>query len=50
MATNSQFVSAYTIANVGVILHYHYRGIQKTNSASTSAGLGFEQGAFSLET
>jgi len=33
-------------ANVGLVSQYHFRGIQQTTGASTSAGLDYENGGF----
>lgn len=45
-----QSINAEVSSNVGVVSQYHYRGIQQTTSASTSAGVDFENGGFSLGT
>jgi uncharacterized protein (TIGR02001 family) len=51
----SQSVMADWTANVGVVSDYHYRGIQQTESASTSAGVdynaetGFYAGAWTAD-
>ena len=41
---------AETSANVGVVSQYHFRGIQQTAGASASAGIDYEDGAFSIGT
>ncbi|MBV1909086.1 MAG: TorF family putative porin [Kangiellaceae bacterium] len=44
-STNS---SAELSANLGVVSQYHFRGIQQTTGASTSAGIDYEKDGFSL--
>ncbi|MCF6194275.1 MAG: TorF family putative porin [Kangiellaceae bacterium] len=44
----SNVVYADTSANIGVVSQYHYRGIQQTSGASTSAGLDYEEGAIGI--
>ena len=39
----SHKVSAELSANLGVVSQYHFRGIQQTNGASTSAGIDYER-------
>jgi uncharacterized protein (TIGR02001 family) len=46
----SQASYAEVSANVGVVSEYHFRGIQQTSSASTSAGLDYEEGGFYIGT
>lgn len=46
----SQVAYAEVSANVGVVSQYHFRGIQQTAGASTSAGLDYEEGGFYLGT
>lgn len=47
VATSNQTLAEVT-ANLGVISQYHFRGIQQTTGASTSAGLDYEQNSVSL--
>jgi uncharacterized protein (TIGR02001 family) len=49
-ASFSQTVSAEVSANIGVVSQYHFRGIQQTTGASTSAGLDYSEGGFYLGT
>ncbi len=46
----AQNVVADMSANVGVVSQYHFRGIQQTTGASASAGIDYENGAFSMGT
>ena len=46
----SQFTHADTTANIGVVSQYHFRGIQQTEGASTSAGIDYESNGFSVGT
>ncbi len=46
----TSFVNAETSTNIGVVSQYHFRGIQQTTGASASAGLDYENDAFSLGT
>ncbi|PHS12497.1 MAG: hypothetical protein COA86_18390 [Kangiella sp.] len=48
--SSSAYLHAETTANVGVVSQYHFRGIQQTAGASASAGLDYEEGAFSVGT
>jgi uncharacterized protein (TIGR02001 family) len=42
--------SAELTTNVGVVSQYHFRGIQQTGGSSTSAGIDYASGAFSVGT
>ena len=46
----SQIAYAEVSANVGVVSQYHFRGIQQTAGASSSAGLDYEQDGFYVGT
>jgi len=50
ISLSSEIAHADTSANIGVVSQYHYRGIQQTTGASTSAGLDYEEGAISIGT
>lgn len=46
----SQTAFAEVSANIGVVSQYHFRGIQQTAGASTSAGVDYSEGGFYLGT
>ncbi len=46
----SQIAAAEVSANIGVTSQYHFRGIQQTTSASTSAGVDYENQGLSIGT
>ena len=46
----SPSVYAEVSANIGVVSQYHFRGIQQTQGASTSAGLDYANAGFSMGT
>jgi uncharacterized protein (TIGR02001 family) len=49
-ASFSQTAFGEVSANIGVVSQYHFRGIQQTAGASTSAGLDYSEGGFYLGT
>lgn len=44
----SQSTFAEVSTNIGVVSQYHFRGIQQTQGASTSAGVDYENAGFSV--